>query len=190
MLRLCVCVSAAFVLCQRAGGFDTGLTFAGGLERVGDQSISVKLADRRVIDAMVGNAESIAAKYRMGDEVEIQCKPIAPVWEAATSRFQSLEVTAIRFLQRPSPEEVGKMLEARPREGKNLLDQPDVPLAEPNREVDLNAPGGKELENARRVNLEYVANMPNFGSEAPRDRRVGAVTIRWNRKSRFAGGAR
>jgi hypothetical protein len=182
MLRLCVCVSAAFVLCQRAGGFDTGLTFAGGLERVGDQSISVKLADRRVIDAMVGNAESIAAKYRMGDEVEIQCKPIAPVWEAATSRFQSLEVTAIRFLQRPSPEEVGKMLEARPREGKNLLDQPDVPLAEPNREVDLNAPGGKELENARRVNLEYVANMPNFvADEVAKRFRSTARSPGWSR---------
>jgi hypothetical protein len=155
-------MSAALVLCQRVGGFDAGLIFAGGLERVGDQSISVKLSDRRVIDAMVVDSEAIVAKYRMGDEVEIQCKPIPPVWEAATSRFQSLEVTSIRFLQRPSQEEVSKMLEARPREGKNLLERPDVPFAGPNRAADLNSPGAREWENARRINLEYLASMPNF----------------------------
>jgi len=134
---------------------------------VGDQSISVKLADHRVIDAMLPNtgalgSTAIAAQYNMGDEVEIECKPIRPVWEAATSRFQSLEVTAIRFLRRPSPEEVSNLLEARPREGKNLLQRPTAVVPTPNRAVDSDAPGSRELEHARRINLEYAANMPNF----------------------------
>jgi hypothetical protein len=99
----------AVLVSQPGRGFQTDLSFTGGLERVGDQSISVKLPDRRVIDAMLPNtltldASAIAAQYSMGDEVEIKCKPTPPVWEAATSRFQSLEVTAMRkkmVLRRP-----------------------------------------------------------------------------------------
>jgi hypothetical protein len=156
-----------FLVVQPGRGFDAGISFTGGLERVGDQSISVKLADRRVIDAMLPNtsalgASAIAAQYRMGDEVEIRCKSIQPVWEAATSRLQSLEVTAIRFLRRPSPDEVSRSLETKAREGKNLLQRPRVAAATPNRAPDPDAPGGRDLEHARRVNLEYAANMPNF----------------------------
>jgi hypothetical protein len=158
---------ASLLVLQPGRGFEAGISFTGSLERVGDQSMSIKLADRRVIDAMLPNtpalgASAIAAQYSMGDEVEIGCKPIQPVWEAATSRFQSLEVTAIRFLRRPSPEEVSKLLEAKPREGKNLLQLPRVAVSTPNRTADSDAPGSRELERARRINLEYAANMPNF----------------------------
>jgi hypothetical protein len=152
---------------QPGRGFEASLSFTGSLERVGDQSISIKLADRRVIDAMLPTApaleaSAIAAQYNMGDEVEIGCKPIQPVWEAATSRFQSLEVTAIRFVRRPSPEEISNLLEARPREGKNLLQRPRAAVSTPTRAADPDAAGSKELEHARRINLEYAANMPNF----------------------------
>jgi hypothetical protein len=158
---------ASLLVLQQGRGFEAGISFTGSLERVGDQSMSVKLADRRVIDAMLPNtpalgASAIAAQYSMGDEVEIGCKPIPRVWEAATSRFQSLEVTAIRFLRRPSPEEVSNLLEARSREGKNLLQHPRVAVSTPNRAADPDAPGSRELEHARRINLEYAANMPNF----------------------------
>src|SRR5580658_1103872 len=128
---------SSLVALQPGRGFEAGISFTGNLERVGDQSISIKLADRRVIDAMLPNtpalgASAIAAQYSMGDEVEIGCKPMQPVWEAATSRFQSLEVTAIRFLRRPSPLEVSNLLEAKPREGKNLLQRPRVAVSTPN----------------------------------------------------------
>src|SRR5580693_216608 len=129
---------APLLVLQQGRGFEAGMSFTGSLERVGDQSMSIKLADRRVIDAMLPNtpgleASALAAQYSMGDEVEIGCNPIQPVWEAATSRFQSLEVTAIRFLRRPSPEEVSNLLEARPREGKNLLLRPRLAVSTPNR---------------------------------------------------------
>jgi hypothetical protein len=160
-------VLTSLLVLQRGRALEAGTSFTGSLERVGDRSISIKLADRRVIDAMLPNAsaleaEAIAAQYRMGDEVEIRCKPIQPVWEEATSRFQSLEVTAIRFLRRPSPEEVSSLLEARSREGKNLLQRPAAAVSTPNRAADPDAPGSRELEHARRTNLEYAAKMPNF----------------------------
>jgi hypothetical protein len=156
-----------FFLLPPGRGFEGALSFTGSLERVGDQSISVKLADRRVIDAMLPNkpaleSTALAAQYKMGDEVEIECKPIQPVWEAATSRFQSLEITAIHFVRRPSPEEVSRLLEARAREGKNLLKRPTVALSTPKLAIDPDAAGVSELEHARRINLEYAENMPNF----------------------------
>jgi hypothetical protein len=65
-------------------------------------------------------------------------------------------------VRRPSPEEVLNLLEAKPREGKNLLVRPKAPVSTPERAAVSNAPGSRELEHARLVNLEYAANMPNF----------------------------
>jgi hypothetical protein len=54
------------------------------------------------------------------------------------------------------------MLETIPfHEGKNLLKRPEA-AGRPVPVTDGNAPGGRLLEQARRVNLEYAANMPNF----------------------------
>jgi hypothetical protein len=152
---------ASLLVLQPGRGFGTDPSFTGSLERVGDQSISVKLADRRVIDARLPDtpdlqAAALAAEYRFGDEVEIQCRAIRPVWEEATSRFQSLEITGIRFLRRPSPEEVSSLLEAKSREGKNLLERPRAAVPGPKQSADA------ALEHARRVNLAFAANMPNF----------------------------
>ena len=164
---MCLLVLASLLALRPGRGFGAGLSFTGNLERVGDQSVSLKLADRRVVDAMLPKTAnldptSIAARYKMGDEVEIRCKAIQPVWEAATTRFQSLEVTSVRFLRRPSPEEVLALLEAKPREGKNLLERPQAGPSIPNRAIEPDARGSRELETARRINLQYAANMPNF----------------------------
>ena len=81
---------APLLILQPGRGFGAGLYFSGNLERVGDKSVSVRLADRRVIDAMLPDtppldAMAIAEQYRFGDQVEIACKPIAEMWEEATS---------------------------------------------------------------------------------------------------------
>jgi hypothetical protein len=162
-----LCLLASLLPLRPERGAAAGISFTGNLDRVGDQSISVKLADRRVIDAMLPNtpdlgSTALAARYIMGDEVEIECKLIQPVWEEAASRLQSLEVTAIRFRRRPSPEEVSRLLETKPREGKNLLRRPSVTAPAPKGAADPEAAGSKELEHARRINLEYAENMPNF----------------------------
>jgi hypothetical protein len=166
----------------------TGSSFSGALERVGSGSISIRLADRRVIDAMLPNtppleAEMIAAHYNMGDRVEVQCIPIQPVWEEGTSRYQSLEVTSMRLVRHPSAEELAKMAETIPfREGKNLLKSPETAAAvHPVPVTDVNAPGGRQLEQARRVNLEYAANMPNFvADEIAKRHRMSPRSQSWS----------
>jgi hypothetical protein len=120
-------------------------------------------------------AEALAAQYKFGDLVEISCKPIDPVWEEATSRYQSLQVATMRLERRPAFDEVMKTLEARARGGKNLLRRPPYLVPEPDHAVDAAAPGMKEWERARKINLEYVANMPNFVADetAKRERSAG-----------------
>lgn len=174
----------AFLVFQLGLGFAAGYTFPGSLERVGTGSLSIRLADRRIIDAMLPktaglDAAAIVGQYSMGDQVEITCEPIKPVWEQGTSRYQSLEVTAIRLIRRPSSAELAQLIGTVPfREGKNLLRRPEVVAPPPSQAPEFNDPGGQELERARRINLQYAANMPNFVADerAKRQRHApGAV---------------
>ena len=199
-MRLWVSLVAPLLILPPGRGFETGMSFSGSLERVGDHSISVKMADRIVIDALLPNttpfeASAIAAKYRMGDEVEISCKPIPPFWEADTSRYQSLEVTAMRLRRRPSPEEVSRMLEARSREGKNLLERPEPNFSAPNRPAirGLLAPGNLKLRggsiwNTRRTCRTSWQMRPRSEIGVARNWAPGAITIPSNRRS-LSGGA-
>jgi hypothetical protein len=167
-------------------GFAAGSSFSGGLERVGIGSLSIRLADHRIIDAMLPNVPKLSAtavvfNYRMGDQIEIVCKPIQPVWEEATSRYQTLEVTTIRLIRRPSPEELAQLLAGVPfREGKNLLERPAVTAPPASQGPAPDAAGGRELADARRVNLEYAANMPNFVADEKAKRyRIGPGSTSW-----------
>lgn len=176
-----------FLLWQPGLGFNDGTVFSGMLERVGKGSVSVRLPDRRVVDAVLPNtppleAVSLAARYNRGDQVEVTVRAIPPVWEEGTSRYQSLEVTAIRLIQRHSPEEVSKMLGPVPfREGRNLLKLPVTPVSPPVQGADSNDPGSQELAHARRVNLEYAANMPNFvADETARRYRSSPQSSGWS----------
>jgi hypothetical protein len=167
-------------------GFAAVNSFSGGLERVGNGSLSIRLADRRVIDAMLPgapglDADTITARYRMGDLVEIGCRPIQPVWEEGTARYQYLEVTSIRLIRRPSVEELANLLSGVPfREGKNLLQRPGSTAPPQSHGPGPDAPGGGELAHARQVNLEYSANMPNFvADEKAKRQRMGPGSSIW-----------
>ena len=132
------------------------LVFSGNLVRVGHGSISVRLVDRRVIDAILPHKSflgsvTIAAEYKTGDQVRIACKPIQRVWEEETSRYQYLEVTNLQLLPRPLLEERSNRLEFPPgREGVNQTT------------AGLDAVAQGQLEHAREVNLARASNMPNF----------------------------
>src|SRR5579862_6071967 len=107
------------VLLAWHAGLAADVTFTGCLERAGNQSISIRLADRRVICALLPDTPqlapaAIAARFHMGDQVEITCKQIEPVWEAGTSRYQYLEVTGVRLVKRPTGEELRVALKGRP----------------------------------------------------------------------------
>jgi hypothetical protein len=184
---------APLLILQDGRGFTDGTfsgSFSGSLERVGNESISIRLADRRVIDAMLPNtppldSSGIVAQYNLGDYVEAACRRIQPVWEEGTSKYQTLEVTSMRLRRRPSPEELSKMLQAIPfREGKNLLKRPiatasSMPVS-PMPAANLDAPGGLQLSHARQVNLEYAAHMPNFvADERAKRYRMAPRSSRW-----------
>ncbi len=144
---------------------------------MGHESISVRLADRRVIDARLPNTPllspvKIAAQYSFGDQVQITCKPIQAIWEEDSSRYQFLELTKLRFLRRASSEELYEMLELRPfREELNLLNRPNPSVSAPDTRLPnskrpsvdgMDSVAHSKLEHAREANLEFAANMPNF----------------------------
>ena len=175
-LRLARLTPLVFLL-QPCRGFAADVVFSGSMERVGHESVSVRLADRRMIDARLPNTPllspaKIAAQYNLGDQVQITCKPIQPVWEEDTSRYQFLELTKLRFLRRPSPQELATRLEFEPwRKEINLLSRPTEAVSAPNMKLpdpqrtaagDMDAVAHAKLERAREVNLDYAANMPNF----------------------------
>lgn len=177
----------AAVALQSGHGFENEAPFSGRLERVGNESVSIRLTDRRVICAMLPGTpplspEAIAAQYHVGDQVEITTKPIQPVWEKGTARYQNLEVTMIQLLERPSPEELAKILEGMPfREGENLLERPDSGGSASKRTNVLSGPGSYEFERARRINLDYIANMPNFvADETAKRYRSTRKSPRWS----------
>jgi hypothetical protein len=175
-------------LLRPSRGFAADLVFSGALERLAHESISVRLGDRRVIDARLPNTPllssvKIAARYNMGDQVEITCKRIEPVFEEDTTHYQFLEVTKIRFLREPSREELSKMRELPSwRELLNLLNRPNAAPSTPNEGLadaprttanDMDATARAKLEHAREVNLNYIANMPNFVADETGKRYTG-----------------
>jgi hypothetical protein len=124
-------------------GLAADLVFSGKLQRVASESVAVKLADRRVIFAHIPNErgltrESIAERYKIGDWVEIKCRRIQPVYEEDVLMYLPIELTKIRFLRAASGDEAA----------------PSNPL--------LAETSDANLENARRVNLQYASAMPNF----------------------------
>jgi hypothetical protein len=175
MLRL-----AALFLLQQFLGFATDLVFSGTLIRVGPESISIQLADRRVIDAKLPNtrlltAGALTSKYEMGDQVEIACKTIEPYWEEDASRFQYLELAKLRFLRQATVGELSSLsLISIGREAPNLLTMPKaaVPALKPPEPPRMNAEASEKLNHAREVNLEYVAHMPNFVADESAKRYV------------------
>jgi hypothetical protein len=170
-LRLAAAIPiAAFApLAAQDRGIAANLVFSGSLERVRHESVSVKLADRRTIDARLPNrvqlaAQSLADRYQVGDRLEITCQPIKPVWEDEAFRYQSLELVKLRFLGPPSPQELSQMLASRPwRGGINLLRRPAAADTAPNsRPAGADLATDERLDHARRVNLAYAMNLPDF----------------------------
>jgi len=156
--------------------FANGLNFSGSLERLTEDSISIRLADRRIIDAKPAStgelaADKIARRYKFGDHVEIACDRIQPSWEDASARLQFLELKTLRFIREASADELSGMRQLPAwREEANLLQRPHTPdiavegpAGAPN--VTARGPeaeGLRKLERAREVNLDYAANLPNF----------------------------
>jgi hypothetical protein len=116
--------------------FAADFEFTGGLERITQNSILIRLADGKRIDAKLPKAgplasTTISAQYKLADEVQINCKPMGD---------HCADLKSIKFLRPPTPKERALVL------GTAMPAGPPQP----------------ELEHARQVNLNRAANMPNF----------------------------
>ena len=81
-----------------------------------DQSITVLLADGRLIDAKLPDSASLSssalvAKLVFGDQVTIDCKSIPPVWDNVENMPRSLELQTLRFLREADPQEMMRAIQ-------------------------------------------------------------------------------
>ncbi|MGA3026022.1 MAG: hypothetical protein ABSF98_14730 [Bryobacteraceae bacterium] len=148
------------------------VVFSGGLQHIGQESITIRLADGVLIDAALAKGghvtvEEIVAHYTFGDRVEITCSPIDEIYDAESQRYRFLEVKNLRLLTPFSDEERSREIGCRAwRQAGNRLK--DLPATSAPAQGEGNALRGpsvdyqNELEQARRVNLDYAANLPNF----------------------------
>lgn len=156
--------------------FADDLVFSGSLERVTDNSISIRLDDRIVIEARLSSADDLSARritahYKFGDRVQLTCARIQPVWDEASDRFQFIELKKIRLMLGASAGELSSMRELPAwREQANMLERPGAepiestegPSASHTTPRGADAEARQKLERAREVNLDYAANLPNF----------------------------
>src|SRR5580698_1141172 len=171
-----------------ATAFAADMKFAGSLELLGRQSISIRLASHLSVDARLPNTASlsaakIAAQYRLGDHVEIVCKEIDPLLEESVGHLLFIELTKIRFVRTASSDELARAFRLPAwREPLNLLLPPDVRVPAPTA-VKMNDPppdltpaeleAHAKFERAREVNLNYIAHLPNFVADETGKRYTG-----------------
>jgi hypothetical protein len=126
--------------------------FTGSLERVAHASITIRLADGLIVDAVLPAA--VAVPYHLADQVEIACAPAKTVYDAPAGLHYHLQLKSLRLLRPASPQEQAAMIESLSwQPGEDLLQPPraPVPTAEPS-----------QLDRVREVNLDYVAKLPDF----------------------------
>jgi len=141
------------------------LTVTGSLRSVTADVITVRLDDGRVVDARlpargVLSADAIVAAYRRADQVQIACKSIRATLEAAADRFQVLQLTAIRFVRAPTPDEILEVSASLSwHKGENLL-RPSTVIPPERRRSAPALPDG--FERIRDVNRARLETMPTY----------------------------
>jgi hypothetical protein len=126
--------------------------FTGSLERVRHASISIRMADGLVVDAVLPGG--IAVSYNVADQVEITCTPAKTVYDAQAGRHYHLQLKSLRLVRTASPEERAETIELLSwQRGENLLKLPSTAV-----------PAGEqsELDRVRQANLEYLSKRENF----------------------------
>ena len=151
-------------LALSAGCQGADLVFSGNLRFVAETFVNVRLDDGLVIDARLPKkgplaADSIVGQYKIADQVEIACKRVSGGLDPSVDYSHSLELTRIRLLRAPTPDEVKKTNASLSwKIGENLLKAPSVaPAPKPPA-----PPVPKEFEQIRDVNLEYISKLPSF----------------------------
>jgi len=193
---------------QLSNPADNSVQFTGSLEAVTHHTVSIRLADGRIVDARIPDgaelsAQSLFLKYRMGDVVQIKghVVPVAgnerdgyfPLVDEETGIGRNLDLEQISLVRTPSSDELANALSSRSRMVKgNLLadptrpgETPDVSLKTLTRPA-INGPSGKQgadavLERTRTLVHQYLAALPNFVADSTTTlyRSPKAATPKW-----------
>ena len=161
------------------------LGFTGNLRFVTKTSLTVRLDDGRVVDCRVPKTgplavSAIVGQFKLADEVEITCKRIAGKLDISEDRYHLLELTQIRLLRPPRPEEVARVEASLSwQKGENLLKPPAIAAA---KQETANRPEPEGFERLREVNLARVEAMPNFvADEIALRSRQAKGSAKWGR---------
>jgi hypothetical protein len=151
------------------------LVFSGALEWIAPESISIRLSDGRIIDALLPKSGPLAAAplsagRHVGDSVEITCRRIPRVYDQRVDLYRYLELKELRVLRQSQPPgELAKALASkgwRDGSGQNLLRPPtDIKLNLPREPVPAegNATDAQTmLARARTANVQLGRRLPNF----------------------------
>ena len=159
-----------------SAAFADDLITTGNLRFVATTFITLRLDDGRVIDARLPRrgplaAAGLVAQYRLGDRVQIVCKPIRPDFDEAANRSHQLELALIELVRGPTPDELlGVRASLSWQQGENLLKPSTLLVPEP-------APGRPVLpagfEAIRKVNLARIEALPSFLADE--------TAIRWRK---------
>jgi hypothetical protein len=187
-LRAGVWPVAAWLLAGAALGARSEVTFSGELQRVTAVSISVRLADGRIIEARDAathgdlSPATLARLYTIGDRVEITCAPIGGSYAALLGRRLDLELKKLKLIRNPSREERTHALASKAwRQSPNLLQVADEEPAqadggaadEPKNVPDPEWPA--RLKQIRSRIVKFVSQMPNFVADEVATRYVSVV---------------
>ena len=160
--------------------FSENPEFAGRLERVRNGSISVRLDDGRLIDAVLPNSgnlasAAIAGQFKVADRVLIGCKQINAVYDADDGLHQHLELKSLRLLRPATASETAdaESLLAWQRAGNLLKLREGAATAN-------DASEQAKLQDVRQVNLNYFSTLPDLlADEAARQYSSSVTAKRW-----------
>lgn len=162
--------AVVLALAQAGVSFAADPVYAGSLQRVTKESLTLRLDDGTLVDAKLPNkgdltAGVIAARYHLADQLQITCK-------------SDMELKQVRFLRAASQEEQEEVIASISSIRKeNLLSHPDRPA----RAAQDPTEALSSFEHARKVNLERAANMPSFIADENVKRSIARKGQDWRR---------
>ena len=109
--------------------------FAGYLERLTNNAITIQQADGVAISALLprkatGAVQAIAIQCALGDQIVISCRRIRPIYDRDAGRYQTLEMLGLQRVRPASAQEMSRIVLSHGwSSGGNLVKTPDRPHA-------------------------------------------------------------
>jgi hypothetical protein len=142
----------------------SGAVFSGALARVGKESITLDLRDGLRVDAALGPsglaAEAIAARFRLADQVRIECARTKPVYDSEAALHLHLALKDIELVSAATSRERSQLAAIPSWDGdRNLL---RIPASAKPASSAASESAMAALEGIRKVNLDHLGKRPNF----------------------------